>query len=105
MNEFPQDDLAALLFARAAPDAARLAVASMAEAVERTLHLARSLADSGRHLELEGLDDLVGQLTARTLDLEPTQGRLVRPRLVAVLTQLNLLEAKLRQSEETPAPP
>lgn len=104
MSPPPEPDLAALLLTRSAPDIAKLSVAAMARSVEGTLRMARSLAEAGRTLDLAGLDGLVGQLTARTLDLPPEDGRTLRPALQSILTELDGLETLLHQHTD-PAPP
>lgn len=77
-------------------DAAPLdAAAAMAAQVAATLQVAAALAQSGRRLDLEGLDRMVGQLCARTLDLPPAQGRQLRPRLISLQAELDALEGLL----------
>ena len=49
---------------------------ALAEQVQRTVAIARALAGSGRRVDLAGLDQAVGLLCAKTLDLPPDQGRL-----------------------------
>lgn len=68
----------------------------LAEQVKRVVAIARALAGSGRRVDLSGLDGTVGLLCAKTLDLPPDQGRLARPQLAAILTELDLLGAALR---------
>ncbi len=69
---------------------------ALAEQVQRVVAIARALAGSGRPVDLSGLDGAVGLLCAKTLDLPPDQGRLARPQLAAILTELDLLGAALR---------
>ncbi len=92
----PQDDLAKLLFARADPDAERNAALAMAGSVQRTLRIATSLAESGRRIDIAGLENWMGRLTARVLDLEPEDGRAVRPVLIGLLGDLDRLEHAVR---------
>lgn len=69
---------------------------ALAEQVRRTVATARALAGSGRRVDLAGLDQAVGLLCAKTLDLPPNQGRLARPHLAAILAELDLLGTTLR---------
>ena len=57
---------------------------ALAEELTKTIDLARALAESGRAIDLTGLDDEVGLLCAKSLDLPPDEGRRVRPRLIAL---------------------
>jgi hypothetical protein len=59
------------------------------------LMLARTLAQAQRALDLEGLDTLVGRACAACLDLPPEQGRALRPRLAALLAELDALAAAI----------
>jgi hypothetical protein len=92
----PHDDLATLLFTRADPDAERNAATAMAESVARTLRMAASLAETGRTIDIGGLENWVGRLVARSLDLEPADGRRLRPILISLLADLDRLEHKIR---------
>ena len=69
---------------------------ALAEQVQRTVAIARALAGSGRRMDLAGLDQAVGLLCAKTLDLPPDQGRLARPQLAAILAELDQLGTTLR---------
>lgn len=69
---------------------------ALAEQVQRTIAIARALAGSGRPVDLAGLDQAVGLLCAKTLDLPPDQGRVARPALAVVLAELDLLSTTLR---------
>ncbi|HTN12128.1 MAG TPA: hypothetical protein VL154_14260 [Acetobacteraceae bacterium] len=78
------------------PDDARMAtVEGLAGQVAGTLRLAGALAQGGRRLDLAGLDQMVGRLCAQALDLPPAQGRRVRPRLIALLGELDALRVRL----------
>ena len=69
---------------------------ALAEQVQRTVAIARALAASGRPVDLAGLDQTVGLLCAKTLDLPPDQGRLARPILAAILAEVDHLGTTLR---------
>ncbi|MDE2200122.1 MAG: hypothetical protein KGJ41_13985 [Rhodospirillales bacterium] len=79
----------------AAHDAARGA-AALAGQVATLLRVARSLVQARRAIDLTGLDGMVGQLCARALDLPPAQGCALRPLLVALLGDLDALQAAQR---------
>ncbi len=68
----------------------------LAEQVRRTVAIAHALAASGRAVDLAGLDQAVGLLCAKTLDLPPDHGRRARPALAAILAELYQLGAALR---------
>ncbi len=71
-------------------------VAGLADNAARLLAVARALASQGREVELTGLDDRIGQLCARALDLPPRHGREMRARLVFLLAELDALALALR---------
>ena len=66
-----------------------------AEGVAGLLRLARGMLDGGRRVQLDGLDQMVGRLCARCLDLPPEEGRALRPRLAALLVEIDALHALL----------
>ena len=73
-------------------DAAVAAAESLAQSAERMLRLAQALAQTGRRIELSGLEHWVGRLTASALDLDPIDGRRLRPALIGLLDGLDRLE-------------
>lgn len=79
-------------FARANPNAEFEAAGAMAEAVARTLEVSTTLAMAGRTIDLGGLENWIGRLTASSLDLDPADGRRMRPALVGLLRRLDKLE-------------
>lgn len=72
-----------------------------AEGVARMLRLARGMVQAGRRVELDGLDQMVGRLCARCLDLPPEEGRALRPLLAALLVEIDALNASFTR----PQPP
>jgi hypothetical protein len=70
-------------------------VVGLLDSATHLLMLARAFAQARRALDLEGLDTLVGQACAACLDLPPQQGRALRPRLAALLAELDALAAAL----------
>ena len=76
-------------------------VVGMAIGLTNTLGIARALAESGRRIDLAGLDSQVGLLCARMLDLEPEEGRTARVALIRLRAELDALAALLAR----PPPP
>lgn len=86
------EDWTRLLFAQANPHAPFAAAEALAAAATRTLQLSYNLALAGRVLDLAGLDQLIGRLTASILDLDAPDGRRLRTVLSGVLDRLDRLE-------------
>jgi hypothetical protein len=61
------------------------------ESIGGALSVARGLVRARRHIDLRGLENDVGQLCAACLDLPPEHGRAIRPRLQALLAELDAL--------------
>ena len=75
----------------------------LGDQISHVLHVARALAASGRQVDISGLEREVGRLCAQTLDLEPEQGRALRPMLAGLLAELDILSGTLdRQRERMP---
>jgi hypothetical protein len=72
--------------------------AAMADSARGTLRVARVLVESRRPVDLGGLQNAIGRLCAAVFDLEPAEGRRLRPQLEAVLAELNALETSLHLS-------
>jgi hypothetical protein len=72
------------------------ATAALADGVFSTLRMARALAQSGRRIDLDGLDRLGGLLCAKSLDLSPEDGRRMRGTLVEMLKDVDALTLALR---------
>ena len=77
------------------PPAALREVIAFADAVIQTLRVSRALAESGRLICLDGLDQQVAQLCARCLGLDPADGRSLRPHLLALRAELDTTSAVL----------
>jgi hypothetical protein len=71
------------------------AVRALADELMKLVGVARALVDSGRHVDLVGLEDQVGLLCAKMLDLPPDEGRRVRPRLIALSGSVEALSRAL----------
>jgi hypothetical protein len=68
-----------------------VAVSVLADELANTIGIACALAEAGRAIDLTGLDDRVGLLCAKSLDLPPDEGRRVRPRLIALSSAVDAL--------------
>lgn len=88
-------DWVGLLFRRANPQAALQAAQALARSVEHTLALAGVLARSGRAVDLAGLEDLIGRLTAAAIDLDDSDRVQMQPVLSGLLHSLASLERAL----------
>ena len=79
------------------PAASRLdRLLSEASALGGLLQASEALVDAGRQLDIHGLDLRVGRLCAQCLDLEPDEGRALRPGLLALGLQVDRLTARMR---------
>ena len=82
--------------------AAAITPSDRATAVTGLLRMARVLAESGRPIDLTGLEQEVGRLCAASLDLAPAEGRAMRAELAAVLAELDALSACVAAAEAAP---
>jgi len=71
-------------------------IASMSKALLVTVSMAAGLTAGGRRVDLTGLDNAVGLLCAKTLDLPPAEGRAACAALLTLLTQVDALSLALR---------
>lgn len=79
------------------PRATQLANArGLAAGIAGALRMARALAASGRRIDVAGLEDPVGLLCAKSLDLPPSQGRQMRIVLVTLLQEVDALSETIR---------
>jgi hypothetical protein len=97
--ETPTADWVERFFARSHPGAEFDAAHALAQSAERTLHVSIALARGGRAIDLSGLENWIGRLTASALDLEPGDGRRIRPALVVLLQCLDTLEEIVRSGD------
>jgi hypothetical protein len=77
---------------------------TFADGVTQTLGVARGLVEIGRYIDLAGLEDQVGLLCAKALDLPPAEGRVMRVKLIAVLARVEALSVALLRAHR-PADP
>ncbi|MBV8398074.1 MAG: hypothetical protein JOZ58_11475 [Acetobacteraceae bacterium] len=68
---------------------------ALASGLVNALRLARAMAETGRPLDLSGLEEPVGLLCAKALDLPPEQGRALRPALLSLLAEAEALQGAL----------
>ncbi len=68
---------------------------AFADGVTQTLGVARGLVEAGRYVDLGGLEDQVGLLCAKALDLPPEEGRALRDELLALLARVEALSVAL----------
>ena len=69
---------------------------AIAEGLRRSLRLARALAGQNRPVDLAGMQDSIGLLCAKALDLTPAEGRTLRIALVALRMELDELSTAMR---------
>lgn len=91
----PERDWVQVFFARANPDAEFDSCSALAQAATRTIQVSLALASAGRAIDLNGLDNLIGRLTASALDLDPAEGRRMHPALAGLLCSLDALERQI----------
>jgi hypothetical protein len=80
------------------PSAADRSYATPDKLVEyamRLIRITRTLVDSGRAVDLRGLEWNIGLACAKTLDLPPEQGKMLRPKLIELLGELDALKAAI----------
>jgi hypothetical protein len=71
------------------------AAEALASGLASTLRLARVMAETGRPVDFCGLDEQVGLLCAKALDLPPDQGRSLNKALTALLEDTEALHRAL----------
>jgi hypothetical protein len=83
------------------------AVRALTEELANVLDVAQSLVTHGRSIDLTGLNDRVGLLCAKALDLPPDEGRRVRPCLIALSGSMEALTRALQKAAQCslPQPP
>ena len=74
------------------------AVRELAEDLTNVVGVARTLVESGRLIDLTGLTDQVGLLCATALDLQPDEGRRMRPKLIALSESFEALMRALQKA-------
>jgi hypothetical protein len=75
---------------------------AFADGVTQTLGVARGLVEAGRYVDLTGLEDQIGLLCAKALDLPPAEGRAIRDDLATLLARVDALSAALLHAHALP---
>jgi hypothetical protein len=75
------------------------AVHALAEELAQTVGVAQALAESGRVIELTGLDERIGLLCAKSLDLPSADGRRLRPHLIVLSAAIEALSRVLSERD------
>lgn len=88
-----------LAFPMSDPMAPLSAAVAMADSIGAMLGAARALMRAGRAVDLSGLDELCGRLSARCLDLPPEQGRIVGSHLESLRNGLDQTTRLLAESQ------
>ncbi|MBV8092080.1 MAG: hypothetical protein JO110_02370 [Acetobacteraceae bacterium] len=70
----------------------------LVKGLARTVRVARCLVESAREVDLSGLKEIVGLLCARALDLDPKEGRMLRPKLAALQQEMDALQVALTRA-------
>jgi hypothetical protein len=70
---------------------------TLAERLIRTLAVGRALVVGGRTVDMSGIQDGIGILCAKTLDLSHPQGRQMLPILYELTAQIDSLSAAMRR--------
>jgi hypothetical protein len=78
------------------PDVVPHQLTLLAERLSRTLAVARALALAGRHVDLAGIQDGIGLLCAKTLDLPRPEARRLVPALHELMAQIDSLSVAMR---------
>ncbi|MGH7067182.1 MAG: hypothetical protein ACREFO_05305 [Acetobacteraceae bacterium] len=72
------------------------------ERVSGFLKVTGALIDAGRRIDLNGIEGEIGWLCAAVLDLDPAAGRALKPRLSALVSELDTIEARLTAAGARP---
>ncbi|GAC1341722.1 MAG: hypothetical protein NVSMB18_14390 [Acetobacteraceae bacterium] len=71
---------------------------TLAKQARQIVAIATAMSASGRQVDLTGLDRSVGLLCAKALDLWPEEAHLTRLELVALVADLDSLNASMREN-------
>lgn len=74
------------------------AVRALAEELTKLVGVACELVIAGRAIDLTGLNDQIGLLCAKSLDLPRDAGRGIRPRLIALSGSMEALSRALQKA-------
>ena len=84
----------------AEPEAPPERLVTLAERLIRTLAVGRALVVAGRTVDMSGIQDGIGVLCAKTLDLSQRQGRQMLPALYELTAQIDSLSQAMRRPAE-----
>ena len=73
-------------------------IVALADQISRTLAIGGALVASGRQVELDGVQNNVGLLCAKALDLSPTEAGLARAEMIRLVAVLDALTAAMRDT-------
>jgi hypothetical protein len=73
---------------------------TLAERLIRTLAVGRALVVAGRTVDMSGIQDGIGVLCAKTLDLSQPQGRQMLPALYELTAQIDRMSQAMRRPAE-----
>jgi hypothetical protein len=85
-----------------APSAPLTDLRAFTDGVTHMLGVALSLVEVGRSVDLAGLEEQIGLLCAKALDLPPDEGRAIRIELIALLARVEALSVALRHASGMP---
>ena len=71
---------------------------AFADGVMQTVGVAQAMVEAGRAVELAGLEDQIGLLCAKALDLPPAEGRAICLDLAGLLARVDALLAALQRA-------
>ncbi|MBE9606381.1 hypothetical protein IAI18_16075 [Acetobacteraceae bacterium H6797] len=74
----------------------QLAIMAAIDSMNGTVAIARALAESGRRIDLTGLDREVAQICAASVALGQAEGRALRPALEGLLHEITALREALQ---------
>ncbi len=75
---------------------------TLAARLTRTVAVARALIAAGRVVDLTGLEDGVGLLCAKTLDLDRLDARQILPALLELTAQIDGLRGHIENARRDP---
>jgi len=76
-----------------------VALMTLADRLTRTISIARALVEAGRSVDLSGLEDGVGLLCAKTLDMHTAESRQLLPAMLELRAQIDSLSARITDQQ------
>ena len=87
------------------PDTRMATLLTLADRLARTVSVARALVDAGRSVDLTGLEDGVGLLCAKTLDMPVGESRGMLPAMLELRAQIDSLAARVTDKQRAGGAP